>query len=323
VSAESRPRGLGSWGLYRLQLGLGAAGLGACALVLTAGVSSVHVQPDAAHRLAVAGVGFTYPAVNVAAGLLLALAALGAAVLIVTIRAAWRQLCAQRQLIRALPVAGALSEHPAVLVVEAATPLAFCAGWLRPRVYVSTAVLARLSAGELRAVLAHEQHHGALRDPLRIAVGRVLYQALFFLPVLRPLHDRYADVAELRADAAALEASGGATAPLAGAMLAFGTTGTGDVVGISPERVDSLLGRPQAWRLPRMLLILALVTLAILVALVWRASDSASVQATLNLPIASSQPCVLVLALVPVVSCLVAAVARRPGPATARRTPPR
>jgi len=62
------------------------------------------------------------------------------------------------------------------------------------------------------------------------------------------------------------------------------------------------------------------VTLAILVALVWRASGSASVQATLNLPIASSQPCVLVLALVPVVACLVAAVAPRPAPATARRT---
>src|SRR5205823_2355041 len=55
ASAERRPRRLGCWGLYRLQLGLGAAGLGACALVLAAGVSSVHVQPDAAHRLDVAG----------------------------------------------------------------------------------------------------------------------------------------------------------------------------------------------------------------------------------------------------------------------------
>ena len=70
-------------------------------------------------------------------------------------------------------------------------------------------------------------HHGALRDPLRLAVSRVLCQALFFLPVLRPLHDRYADVAELDADAAALEASVGATAPLASAMLAFGSHAVG------------------------------------------------------------------------------------------------
>ena len=267
-----------------------------------------------------AGVRLTYPAVNAAAVVLLALAALGAAVLIVTARAAWRQFRAHRRLIRGLPVAGPLAEHPAVLVVDAAAPLAFCAGWLRPRVYVSTGVLGRLSKSELRAVLAHEQHHGALRDPLRLAVSRVLCQALFFLPVLRPLHDRYADVAELNADAAALDASGGATAPLASALLAFGTTSAGDVVGISPERVDSLLGRPKAWRLPRMLLITALVTIAAFVALAWRASAGASVQATLNLPIASSQPCVLVLALVPVLACLVAAVTHGPVLATVRRT---
>jgi hypothetical protein len=322
VSAESTPPRLDSWGLYRLQLGLGAAGLGACALVLAEGVSSVHVRPDAAHRLDMAGVGVTYPAVNVAAVVLLALAALGGAVLIVTARAGWRQFRAHRRLVRGLPVAGALAQHPAVLVVNAAAALAFCAGWLRPRVYVSTAVLERLSDRELRAVLAHEQHHGALRDPLRLAISRVLCQALFFLPVLRPLHDRYADVAELNADAAALEASGGATAPLASAMLAFGTTNAGGVVGISPERVDSLLGRPTAWRLPRMLLIAALVTIAAVVALAWRVSAGASVQATLNLPIASSQPCVLVLALVPVLVCLAAAVTRRPVLATAGHTSP-
>jgi hypothetical protein len=320
VSAERRPRGLGSWGLYRLQLGLGAAGLAACMLMLAAGVSSVHVQPGAAHRLDVAGVGLTYPAVNVAAAVLLALAALGAAVLIVTVRAAWRQFRAHRRLVRSLPVSGRLAEHSSVLVVDAATPLAFCAGWLRPRVYVSAQVLERLSDSELRAVLAHEQHHGVLRDPLRLAVSRVLWQALFFLPVLRSLHDRYADVAELDADAAALEATDGATAPLASAMLAFGTTPAGDVVGISPQRVDSLLGRPWAWRLPRMLLTSGLVTIAALVALVWRASGSASIQTSLNLPIASSQPCVLVLALVPVLACLAAAVARRPALATTART---
>jgi Zn-dependent protease with chaperone function len=320
VSAESEARRRGAWGLYRLQLGLGAAGLGACALVLAAGVSSVHVQPDAARRLDVAGVRLTYPAVNVAAVVLLALAALGAAVLIVTVRAAWRQFRGHQQLMRALPIAGPLAGHPTVLVLDAAAPLAFCAGWLRPRVYVSSAVLGRLSDSELRAVLAHEQHHGALRDPLRLAVSRVLCQALFFLPVLRPLHDRYADEAELSADAAALEATDGVAAPLASAMLAVGTTRAGDVVGISPERVDSLLGRPRAWRLPRMLLITALVTIAALVALAWRASAGASVQATLNLPIASSQPCVLVLALVPVLACLAAAVARRPALATARGT---
>ena len=272
----------------------------------------MHVHPAAAHRLDVAGAHLTYPAVNAAAVVLMVLALLGAAVLAVAIHAAVRQYRGHRRLLATLPVAGSLPGHPTVLVIDVAAPVAFCAGWLRPRVYVSTAVLDRLSSAELRAVLAHEQHHGALRDPLRLAVSRVLCQALFFLPVLRPLHDRYADVAEISADAAALEASGGAPGPLASAMLAVGATPAGGVVGISPERVDVLLGEARrAWRLPRLLLVAALLTLVVLVALAWRASHSASVQATLNLPIASSQPCVLVLALVPVLACLAAAVARR------------
>src|SRR4029079_12347833 len=168
--------------------------------------------------------------------------------------------------------------------------MAFRAGWLRPRVYGATAVLARLPATELAAVLAHEQHHGVLRDPLRLAVGRVLCTALFFLPILRPLHDRYADEAEITADAAALAASDGASGPLASAMLALAATPAGGVVGISPERVDVLLGRaPRWWRTPPLLPPPALATIAPVVALVGRASGTAHVRATLNLPIASSQ----------------------------------
>ncbi len=321
MAAEPRPRAVEAWSLYRLQLVLGAGGIAACTLVLAAAASAVHVHPAAAHRLDVAGAHLTYPAVNAAAVVLMVLALLGAAVLAVAIHAAVRQYRGHRRLLATLPVTGSLPGHPTVLVIDVAAPVAFCAGWLRPRVYVSTAVLDRLSSAELRAVLAHEQHHGALRDPLRLAVSRVLCQALFFLPVLRPLHDRYADVAEITADAAALEASGGVPGPLASAMLAVGATPAGGVVGISPERVDVLLGETRrTWRLPRLLLVAALLTLVVLVALAWRASHSASVQATLNLPIASSQPCVLVLALVPVLACLAAAVARRDALGGARRS---
>jgi Zn-dependent protease with chaperone function len=292
--------------VYRLQLGLGAVGLAVSVLGLAAGVRAVHVRPAGAHRLELASVRLTYPAVNAAAVALLVLALLGAVVLVVVVRATWRQVRAQRRLLTALPVTGALSAHPGVLVVDTAAPLAFCAGWLRPRVYVSTGVLDRVSERELGAVLAHEHLHGALRDPLRLAVSRVLCQALFFLPVLRPLHETYAGAAELTADAAALEAVDGERAPLAAAMLAVGPAG------VAPARVDALLGLPQAWRLPRALLLTSLLTIAVVVALVWRASATASVEATLNLPIASSQPCVLVLALVPVLAGLAAALLRRP-----------
>jgi hypothetical protein len=129
----------------------------------------------------------------------------------------------------------------------------------------------------------------------------VLGQALFFLPALAPLGERYGDVAELRADRAAV-ATGG-VAPLASAMLSFAD-------GIAPERVDALLGRAPEWRLPWLPLVLGLAALAVPAGLAWRAAG-ASVQATLNLPLVSSQPCVIVLALVPVLACLAGVIGRR------------
>jgi hypothetical protein len=281
--------------VYRLQLAIGGTGLAAAACALGLGVSAVHVAPADAHRLDVGGLRFTYPALNAAAAILLACAALGAAVLVVIVRAAIRHARAHRRLVNGLPVAGSYAD---ATVIEAPEPLAFCAGWLRPRIFVSRAAVQQLSEAELEAVLAHERHHRARRDPLRLAVGRVLSHALFFLPVLRPLQARHGDVAELRADAAAVDAV--AAAPLASALLILGATGDG-VVGVSPERVDHLLGQPPAWRPPWLLLVVALTTLAALIALLWRVSANATVAATLNV---SSQPCVLVLALVPVVAAL-------------------
>jgi len=312
MPAEHRARHAESRRVYRWLLAVGAAGLALCALVLAAGIHSVRVAPGAAHRVDVGGVHLTYPVVNAAAALLLGLAVLGGAVLLVTARTAWRQVQATRRMTRSLPVIGRLPGQPGVLVVDAEAPVAFCAGWLRPRVYVSTGVLDRLSESELRAVLAHEGQHWALRDPLRLAVGRVLCQSLFFLPVLSALQSDYADAAELTADAAALVALDGAGAPLASAMLTLGATGSDGAVAISSRRVDALLGHPVGWQRPRLLLGAALMTLALLVALVWRASAGATIEASLNLPIASSQPCILVLALVPVLAGIAAVLTRRP-----------
>ena len=313
MAGDARARTRASWRVYRLQLALGTGGLATCALVIAAGLRSVHVEPAAAHRLSLAGLHLTYPALNAAAVVLLALAALGAAVLLVAGRAAWRQATRHRRLVRSLPLAGALPGHAGVRLVETSAPLAFCAGWLRPRVYVSRGVVAQLSEPELHAVVAHEQHHGARRDPLRLAAGRVLCEALFFLPALHRLHATYTDAAEVTADAAAAEVVHGGASTIASALLAVGGAGEG----VSARRVDALLGRPVSWRPPRLLVLAGLVTLALLVVLVWRTGAQATVQTSLNLPFVSSQPCVLVLALVPVLAVLSAALLRRPGPALA------
>ena len=201
-----------------------------------------------------------------------------------------------------MPVIGSLPGHAGVQVIDDPAPHAFCAGYLRPDVYVSRGAVDLLSPDELAAVLSHERHHRQSRDPLRFAVGRVLTQALFFLPALGRLDDLYRELAEHRADAFAVSSSAGESAALASALLTFESTGGG---GISPERVDSLLGQPPRFRLPSPLMALSLALVSGLIVVLWRASAAASARATLNLPGLSSKPCMLVLAFVPV--CVAAA----------------
>ena len=55
----------------------------------------------------------------------------------------------------------------------------------------------------------------------------------------------------------------------------------------------------------------SLATLAILTVLIWRASAAASAHATFNLPVLSSQPCMLFLALVPTLGYALALRGRR------------
>src|SRR5262249_8769668 len=112
--------------VFRLQLALGGAGILAAVVALGAGARAVHVAPGTAHRFQVAGLRFTYPAANAAAVLLFGLAALGAAVLLVALRAGVKQARAHRRLIRELPLAGPLPGHRAT-VIDVGAPLAFCA----------------------------------------------------------------------------------------------------------------------------------------------------------------------------------------------------
>jgi hypothetical protein len=288
---------------------LGAAGLAAAAAAVMAAAGSVHRSGGHAPRVAIDGQVFTYPVLNVAAALLLALAAVGATVLAIAVRFCWRQLRDHRRLVRGIPVVGPLPGHPGVTVMDDPVPHAFCAGYLRPTIYVSTGAVALLSDAALRAVLSHEDHHRRMRDPLRLAASRMLGQALFFLPALPALGERSRDVAEERADAAAVRAAG-AAGPLASALLALDTAPGAS--GIAPGRIDVLLGEPSGWRLPSALMAASLAALAAVSVLVWRASAVASAHTTFNLPVVSSQPCVLVLALVPVLGVAVA-VCRRAG----------
>lgn len=301
--------------MFALALVLCAGGLIAVVTVLTAAVASVHRASTGFHHVVIAGLRFTYPSINGAGAVLLVIAALGAAALTIAARASWRQRSGYKGFISHIGPLKPLPQDPRVKVIADPHPQAFCAGFLHPTVYVSQRTIELLTDSEFEAVLAHEHHHRRVRDPLRLACGRILSEALFFVPVLRPLCDRYSDLAELSADRAAVKASAGHQAPLASALLVFDESGPPGVTGISPERVDSLQGQPVKWRLPLLLLALSIGVLTGIILLVWGASGAASARATFNLPILSAQPCVVMTTILPLMGCL-----RMLGRTVARRT---
>lgn len=231
-----------------------------------------------------------------------ALGSLSVTVAVLAVRAMVREWRALRRFQRTeCPQGTVMVAGRRVLVVEDDTPRAYCAGWWRPAIYVSTGTLGHLDRGELEAVVAHEAHHADRRDPLRLLVVKVLGEAMFFVPVLRHLRKRYAAFAEIAADEAAVAASGGPQ-PLASALLRFGQTPIpGVVAGIAPERVDHLLGERPSWELPVSLLARGLVTVTGL-ALLAAGTASAIPPGAVSASTLAAQACMVAMTVISVVA---------------------
>lgn len=284
----------------------------ALALVFTRALERWRVTPHtSAHRIDLLGQNLSYPTANVGAIVILGLALLGAVVVAVVIVGATRELTATGRLRRHL-AARTQRVVKGAFVIEDVRPQAFCAGFLRPRVYVTTGALAILDEEAMDAVLMHERHHAERRDPLRLATSRVLARALFFLPGLDELGRHREVLAEISADERAIQNRPENRSALARAMLGFtDSPAAGASTGIEPARVDHLLGEAPTWRFPTLLLGLTLSVLALLAAVAVLVGQVAAGSASLAPPFLSAAPCIVVLALIPAGLTLLAVVAAR------------
>jgi len=138
-------------------------------------------------------------------------------------------------------------------VLTADVPLAFCAGALRPVMYISLGLCTRLDSEQLGAVLLHELDHAARREPLRRALMQAVCEVGFFLPVLGWLRERRYVRSELRADRRAIERLG--PRPVALALWALdsepGPAAFPAFAGAAGPRVAQLLGDPIPRERPR------------------------------------------------------------------------
>ena len=287
--------------VFALQLALGALGFAAIGLAVVVGVGHLSFGlPPAAALLQACG--RVLPDLDLRSALVLTLGGLSFAVMARTVRSGVRRIRASCMVVRRLRVIDRrLIGEATVNVFSHPSALAFCAGLLRPRIYISTGTLDALDAAELEAVIAHEQHHVRKRDPLRIFAAGVLSDGLFFAPALRRLADRYAALAELAADRAAVRAHGDDPGALASALLAFDRADPA-VVGIAPERVDHLLGDTPRWDLPLALAAWALTMIVGIAALALFVGSAA--HAPLNMPLLAAQSCIAIVVSVPLMIVL-------------------
>jgi Zn-dependent protease with chaperone function len=284
---------------YRLHVGLG--GLAAASVLLGGAVAVTRLElglPSGDALVAACRRLFPFdPGVGML--LLLGLVSLGVAVSALAVRSLLRQVGAQRRFLRAIrPVTTLhIGGHP-VTLIEGERAQAFCAGVLRTRIYISTATRGLLSEVELRAVVAHEAHHRANRDPVKILLARVLADALFFVPGLRRLGRRYTELTEVAADEAATRAVDGPA--FASALLAFGERrgAAGAVVGIAPERIDHLLGRGPAWQLPLSILIGFALTIVALWGLILTVPALIE-RESVNLAMLLAEACMMAMSMAP------------------------
>lgn len=109
------------------------------------------------------------------------------------------------------------SVHARVDIVDVEQAVAFCYGWRRPRICISTGALRGLHPHEVEALVLHEYHHLLSRDPLKTSISRVFASTFFFIPVVRALQEQYMLAKELEADQFALRVQS-SDRPLLGAL---------------------------------------------------------------------------------------------------------
>lgn len=148
----------------------------------------------------------------------------------VLVRRALRLRCETRELLGSLGpltrpgprLADAAATHRVTPTVKQSShhePVAFCTGLWRPTIVMSDSAVNLLTDEQLKAVLLHEAHHAAARDPLRLAVVKTVAALGFLLPALSDVAQRAALQIEHRADRAAVRSAG--ALPLLEALIAM------------------------------------------------------------------------------------------------------
>jgi hypothetical protein len=86
------------------------------------------------------------------------------------------------------------------IVVRDDSFIALTMGTFRPRIVVSSEVLASFSPSEIQVILQHERYHCTHYDPLKILLSTMMVDGLGYVPIIKNFHHYYKTWKELMAD---------------------------------------------------------------------------------------------------------------------------
>jgi len=203
----------------------------------------------------------------------------GSAIAVATVSVA-ASIALQRRAVRDwVPISGAARRrvgracrasgiHARAVVFRHDEVIACSRGVASPSIWMSDSAVEALDDDQLAAVLAHEHHHCARRDPGKRLLLEVLSRALFAFPVVGEATSAFLRSAEFAADDAAARVT--STRTTASALLRFASVpgvpvavqfGSSTTIG---ERVQRLIGstpeRPVHARRSQLITILSIVT---------------------------------------------------------------
>jgi Zn-dependent protease with chaperone function len=192
--------------------------IGACVLRLR----DAYATPGGA---AVAGLGLTLAGAVVARSAVMAVS---------HVRATRRH---ARQHAEAARLVGRREPSLGAVLVDHAQPAAYCVAGPHPTVVLTTGALQVLRPDQLDAVLAHERAHLAYRHHHLLAIARIGFQILPFIPLTRDAATQITRLVEMHADDAATGA--GDAAPLASALVVLATV-AGPAPGLAAAATDAV-----------------------------------------------------------------------------------
>jgi beta-lactamase regulating signal transducer with metallopeptidase domain len=109
-------------------------------------------------------------------------------------------------------------------VISCSAPIAVTMGFRNPKMILSTGLVNLLDNNELEAVIYHELYHKKHRDPLKIFLLSLFASIMWYIPILKWLHQKYKIVREVLADHYAINRQG-TSVDLGSALLKMLKTG--------------------------------------------------------------------------------------------------